>query len=279
MDRTYLVTGATGNIGTELLGTLRRTDASVRALVRNADRELPDGVERAHGDLNEPSTLRPALAGVFAAFLMPGYRDMPGLLEECRCAGVGRVVLLSGSSAAAINPDNAISRYMLSSEAAVQESGLDWTILRPCAFMSNALQWLPQLRSSNVLRLEFADVAAAVIDPFDIAAVAAVALTDDGHAEGTYALSGPQSLVPAERVAILGHVLGRPLRVEPLDNATARAEMEATMPVEYVDAFFSFYVDGVIDESIVLPTVQDVTGSVPHTFEQWARAHASSFTV
>ena len=50
------------------------------------------------------------------------------------------------------------------------------------------------------------------------------------------------------------------------------------MPVEYVDAFFSFYVDGVIDESVVLPTVQDVTGSVPHTFEQWARAHASSFT-
>lgn len=106
-----------------------------------------------------------------------------------------------------------------------------------------------------------------------------MALTDDGHAERTYALSGPQSLLPVERVAILGDVLGRPLRVEPLDNATARVDMEATMPAEYVDAFFSFYVDGVIDESVVLPIVQQVTGSVPHTFEQWARAHASSFTV
>lgn len=162
MDRTYLVTGATGNIGTELVATLRRAGGSVRVLVRNLDRELPVGVEPALGDLNEPSTLRPALSGVFGAFLMPGYNDMPGLLEECQHAGVQRFVLLSGSSAAATNPDNAISRYMLSSEATVQESGLDWTIPRPCAFMSNALQWLPQLRTGDVLRLEFADVAAAV---------------------------------------------------------------------------------------------------------------------
>ena len=191
---TYLFLGGIMG-GSSLIAALAdaRASQSQRRLVRNANRELPDGVKRVLGDLNEPSTLRPALAGVFAAFLMPGYRDMPGLLEECRRAGVGRVVLLSGSSAAATNPNNAISRYMLSSEAAVQESGLDWTILRPCAFMSNALQWLPQLRSSDVLRLEFADVAAAVIDPFDIAAVAAVALTNDGHAERTYALSGPQS--------------------------------------------------------------------------------------
>lgn len=277
MDRSYLVTGATGNIGTQLVAALHGEGARVRALVRGLDRELPAGVEPALGDLNEPSTLRHALTGAFGAFLMPGYNDMPGVLEACRHAGVQRVVLLSGSSAAATNTDNVISRYMLDAEAAVQSSGLEWTILRPCAFMSNALQWLAQLRLVDVLRLEFADVAAAVIDPYDIAAVGAVSLTGDGHAGRTYALSGPQSLRPAERVAILGAVLERPLRVEPLDNAAARSEMEATMPIEYVDAFFRFYVDRVIDESVVLPTVQEVTGSVPRTFEQWAKAHAASF--
>jgi hypothetical protein len=53
--------------------------------------------------------------------------------------------------------------------------------------------------------------------------------------------------------------------------------MEASMPVGYVDAFFSFYVDGAIDESQVLPTVELLTGTRARTFEQWARAHLEAF--
>jgi hypothetical protein len=53
--------------------------------------------------------------------------------------------------------------------------------------------------------------------------------------------------------------------------------MSASMPAEYVDAFFSFFVDGTLDESEVLPTVEEITGRPPRTFEQWARAHAGAF--
>jgi hypothetical protein len=49
------------------------------------------------------------------------------------------------------------------------------------------------------------------------------------------------------------------------------------MPAEYVDAFFSFFADGTLDESQVLPTVQEVTGRPPRSFEQWARTHADAF--
>ncbi|MGH2849612.1 MAG: SDR family oxidoreductase, partial [Solirubrobacteraceae bacterium] len=212
----FLVSGASGTVGSEVVGALLRAGAPVRGLVRSSERELPDGAEAVVGDLNDPPSLRAALAGVSGVFLLAGYADMPGLLAEIAGAGVRSVVLLSGGGAGASDLDNAISRYQVESERVVREAGVPWTILRPYAFMSNALRWLPQLHEGDVLRLAFADVASAIIDPGDIGAVAARALISGDHAGRTHALSGPQALLPAEQAAILGRALGRPLRVEPL---------------------------------------------------------------
>ena len=90
-------------------------------------------------------------------------------------------------------------------------------------------------------------------------------------------MSGPEPLLPADQVRILGAVLGRDLRFEGQSDAEARVEMENAMPTEYVDAFFSFYSGGTLDESEVFPTVQELTGKRPRTFEQWATARAGAF--
>jgi uncharacterized protein YbjT (DUF2867 family) len=272
-----LVTGATGNVGAEVVRALIGADEQVRALTRtDSSSALPPGVEAVAGDLNRPDTLTAALAGVRGVFLLPGYEDMDGLLAEVRRAGVERVVLLSGSSAQSGDTTNAVTAYMLRSETAVKASGVPWTILRSFAFMSNALRWVDQLREGNVVREPFADVRVAVIDPHDIAAVAANALRGAGHEGRTYLLSGPEALLPADRVRILGAALQRELRLEALSNADARAQMSAQMPTEYVDAFFDFYVDGSLDESQVQPTVEEVVGRKPRSFEQWAAAHAEA---
>jgi uncharacterized protein YbjT (DUF2867 family) len=100
------------------------------------------------------------------------------------------------------------------------------------------------------------------------------------HLDGVTAvfpLSGPESLLPAERVAILAEVLERALRFEGQSDQEARAQMLGSMPPEYVDAMFRFFADGEVDESRVLPTVEAVTGRPPGTFEQWARSHAAAF--
>ncbi|MFB4273101.1 NAD(P)H-binding protein [Nonomuraea sp. GTA35] len=269
-----LVTGATGNVGGEVVQALVRAGQPVRALVREPAR-LP--VEQAVGDLNEPDSLSAALDGVRGVFLLPGYRDMPGLLASMRRAGVERVVLLSSLAAVAADTRNAISEFMIRSETAVRESGLAWTFLRPNAFMSNALRWLPQLREGDVVKDAFSEVLVASVDPHDIAAVAVRALLDPGHEERVHELSGPERLLPAQRLAILAEVLDRDLRFHALTDEEARADMAGRVPEEYIHAFFSFYSDGTLDESQIYPTVEKVTGHPPRTFEQWVRAHADDF--
>jgi hypothetical protein len=118
----------------------------------------------------------------------------------------------------------------------------------------------------------FAAVANAVIDPYDIARVAAAALTSDRHDGRMYRLSGPESLLPADQVRVLGSVLGRDLRLQAQSDEQAHREMSASMPAGYVRAFFSFYVDGTLDESRVLPTVEQVTGERPRTFRAVGKA-------
>jgi uncharacterized protein YbjT (DUF2867 family) len=272
-----LVTGATGNVGSELVATLARDGEPVRALVRRPDAELPAGVQRATGNLNDPASMIAALDGVDGMFLMPGYDNMAGLLAEAAKAGVRQIVLLSGGGAGATDTDNAISRFQLQSEQYVRDSGIAWTILRPFEFMANTSRWLPQLAEGDEISVPFADIPSAVIDPHDIAAVAAVTLRSDGHAGRIYRLSGPEILLPAQRAEILGRLLGRRLRIRPQSNDEARADMSSRMPIEYVEAFFRFYVDGIIDESEVLPTVFDITGELPRTYEEWVRAHLDLF--
>ena len=274
----FFVAGSTGNVGSELVRQLAAAGQPVRALTRRPESaDLPPGATAVGGDLDQPASLAPALDGARGAFLLSGYADMAGLLAAVREAGVEHVVLLSASAADTGDLDNAVARYHLESEGAVRDSGVPFTILRPRTFMSNTLRWREQLAAGDVVREPFADVAVATVDPADIAAVAVQAFLAEGHAGQTYRVTGPRAMLPAERLAVLGAALGRDLRLEPLSNEEARRELGAAMPAEYVDAFFRFFVDGTLDEATLHPTVREVTGREPATFEQWVDAHADAF--
>lgn len=273
-----LITGATGNVGGEVVRALADAGAPVRALTRDAhDPALPTGVEWATGDLDHPRSLTPALDGVTGLFLLAGYADTPGLLARARDAGVRRVVLLSSGAVDGGRRSNAVVRFNAESEEAVRSSGLSWTILRPSGFHSNALRWLPQLRAGDVVREPFAAVPVASIDPADIGAVAALALTTAGHEAEVYRLTGPEPSLPAGRLAVLARLLGRDLRLYALTDDEARTELESAMPAEYVEAFFDFFVDGSYDDSIVDTRTATLLGRPARTFAQWAEEHIDAF--
>jgi uncharacterized protein YbjT (DUF2867 family) len=273
-----LVTGATGNVGSELVDALLERGTEVRALVRAPERAtLPAGVDVSAGDLSTQARLTAALTDVRQVFLLGAFATN-ALLEALRSAGVEQVVLLTSRCVVGGSPDNAITRMWLDAEAVVRDSGISSTVLRPAGFQSNALRWLPQLRRGDVVRAPWPQVPIAAIDPADIAAVAAAMLTGSGPDRNAITLSGPQPLTPGDQVATLAAVLDRRLRYEPLSDEDARAELRADTPEPFIDAFFRFYSDGEFDDSLVVDTVQQMTGQPPRTFEQWAEAHASAFS-
>jgi uncharacterized protein YbjT (DUF2867 family) len=276
---TVLVTGATGNAGGAVVQSLAASGIAGRALVRK-EVALPAGIEPVYGDLNQPESFVDALSGVSGIFLLSGYDRVEELLSNAAAAGVRKVVLLSSSSLDSANTSNAIAGYHRAAEEAVKASGLEWTFLRPNAFMSNTLRWLDQLRAGDVIRVQFPEVAISTIHPLDIADVAVRAFTEDSggsHAGAIHRLTGPVALTPPQQVEILGQAIGRALTAYPMTLAETRAELNATMPPRYAAAIESFYADGIIDETSVNDTVSSVTGHPPRSLPDWTRENAPLF--
>lgn len=279
-----LVTGATGHVGAEIVTQLATRQQPVRAMTRRPEAmTAPAGVEVVHGDCEDPAGLDAAFAGADRAFLMSsqatGSAEHPThlmALAEAACrAGVRHVVHLSVYTGGA--GGDVIGRWAGEAEKAVTCSGLDWTLLRPGRFMSNALHWAPMIRQGDTVTIPFAGRTAASIDPADVAAVAVAALTSDEHRNTAYQLSGPQVLTPVEELGMLGEVLGRDLRaVEPPLEAVRAGMLGAGTPTPVVEAIVARTLGD--DGKEVLPTVAQLLGRPPATFAHWARTHAGHFT-
>jgi uncharacterized protein YbjT (DUF2867 family) len=279
-----VVTGATGHVGGELLTQLAAEGRPTRAMTRRPDLlHPPAGVEVVYGDAEDPASLDDAFAGADRVFLMSaqviGTAERPthdiAMVEAANRAGVTHVVKLSVYSGG--DRDDPIGRWHREAEAAVTESGMRWTLLRPGRFASNALQWAPMIRRGDTVHLAFASRPAASIDPADIAAVAAEALTTDDHYGSAYQLSGPEALTPRQELAALAAALGRPLHPVELPVETAKAGMlRSGMPEPVVDAIMVRTLDS-DDGTEVLPTVSEVLGRPPTTFAQWVDAHTEMF--
>ncbi|MER6512939.1 SDR family oxidoreductase [Nonomuraea sp. NPDC001636] len=273
-----LVTGATGNVGRHLVDLLLGAGEQVRAISRNPERAgLPDGVEVVKADMSQAEDLRAALRGADRAFLLPAAGQVDGFLREAARAGLGHVVLLS-ALAVTMKQAGVLGSAHAEYERAVAGSGLPWTFLRPGAFMANDLRWAPGVRNGGVVRAPFAEAATAPIDERDIAAVAARTLLDDGHAGKAYELSGPASLTTADRVRILGEVLGRDLRLEELSPEQAREQMIAHTPAPVVDSVLTLFASFVGRAADVSPAVRELTGDAPHPYADWAARNAAAFS-
>jgi uncharacterized protein YbjT (DUF2867 family) len=273
-----LVAGASGNVGGSVASGLVAAGHGVRALVRpGSDAPIAAGAERAEADLGDRASLRATFEGADAAFLLAGFPDMPGVLADLAGAGARHVVLLSTGAVVGGDLDNAVVRFNVVSEAAVRDCGLSWTVLRPSGFMSNTLQWVPQLRDGDQVLEPFADVPVSVIDPADIAAVAAITLTTSGHESHSYRLTGPVAMLPADRARVLGEVLGRPVELIAEPDSAARQRMMADMPEPMADAFFQFFRRGGYDDSHVNDVGPRLLGRPLRTFREWAEANAGAF--
>jgi uncharacterized protein YbjT (DUF2867 family) len=224
-----LVIGATGRVGRHAISQLRSTSARVRALVRDPQTaDLPPAVELVRGDLTVPDSVGECIDGVDTVFLIwtaPVAAVDAALSVITKRAR--RIVFLSSPHKTAhpfFQQSNPVRTLHEQIEKRIENSGCEWTFLRPAMFAANALGWwAPNIRAGHdVVRWPYAAVQTAPVDERDIAAVAVRALCEDGHTRAEYVLTGPQSLSQREQLSTIGDVLGRPLRMEEISPDEAR---------------------------------------------------------
>ncbi len=269
-----LVTGATGTVGRHLVAQLIEMGHSVRALTRNPTKAtFPDGVEVVKGDLMKPETLDPAFEGVTGVHLINfGGDDYAPLqtgseiVAKALKSGVKRVTILRGGD------DKG------SLETAVESSSLAWTYLHPVEFMSGILDWADAIRDTGMIRLGFVNRKTAIVHEADIAAVAAVALTEDGHSGKTYWITGGDVLTPVHMTHTLGEALGRDIQLIELTESQAREQWrDQGFPDDVIDFFVWAHGNTPPEGYTVTPTVKQVIGRPPRTFSQWVTEHIDAF--
>lgn len=278
-----VVTGATGNVGRPLVAALAEAGEDVVAVSRRLPTSgLPDGVRHARADLGDFASLVPVLEGADAFFiLLAGELGGPGeratvLLDAAGKAGVERVVLVS-SQLAGTRPAAASHDRLREFEAAVRQSRPDHTILRPAGFASNAFAWAESVRANRTVLAPFGDVALPVVDPADIAAVAAVALREEGHAGRTYELTGPVALTPREQAAALAAVLGEEIDFVELSREAAAEHLSRFMPQDVVHGTLDVLGLPLPAEQRVSPDVEKVLGRPAGPFAAWAERSLPAF--
>jgi (4-alkanoyl-5-oxo-2,5-dihydrofuran-3-yl)methyl phosphate reductase len=279
-----LVTGATGNVGARLVHLLVAAGQPVRAFVLRGE-SVPASyegkVEIAVGDLANSEHVRAAVQGVSRMYLLSTGPELARLeataVKAAAEAGVEYVVKHSVMGA----PYEAshIPRWHRAGEKLLEQSSMKWTFLRPASFASNALFWTSTVKGQGKVYGALGEAALPVIDPEDIAAVAAHVLTTQGHEGKAYELTGPESLTTAEQVATLSRVLDRPLTyVNVPDQAALDGMLSARMPKEWAEAMIDLIqmLRG-IGRLPATDTVQKLLGRRPHTFREWAAANATAF--
>lgn len=214
MSQSILVIGALGNVGTQVVNALQEQGVSVRAADLNPQdirQRFGEGIDAVRFDFGVPDTFVPAVRGVRGMFLMrpPHITDVERLMfpviDAAREAGVERVTFLS---LIGIENNRRVPHYKV--ELYLRDSGMDWTFLRSSFFMQNLnTTHRAEIKERDEIFVPVGSGKTSYIDVRDIGAVAALALTGEGHANQAYELTGPQALDYYEVAELFSQVLGR----------------------------------------------------------------------
>jgi uncharacterized protein YbjT (DUF2867 family) len=278
-----LITGASGNVGREVVKQIAETGAEVRACFQSLNKAaaVPSGVETVRLDYNQPETVRAALTGVDRVFLVgPPTAELPALermaIDVIKQSHVGQVVKLSAMGGReAIFP-----RQHAESEDYIQSSGVPYTFLRPNGFMQNMVTYNgPTINTQNAFYGSVGDGRVSHIDVRDVAAVAVKTLTENGHAGSSYTLTGPEALTNREIARILSGTLGREIRYIDLPAPQLKqALLAAGVPEWSVDALLDLerlYREG--KAATVTRDVEQILGRKPIGYSQFLRDNKNAF--
>jgi uncharacterized protein YbjT (DUF2867 family) len=279
----YLITAATGNVGSRIVERLLLAGQRPRVLVRDAHKARAlwsERVEVAVGDLADAASLGAAMRGVERVFLANSGVELAArdqlAASQARAAGVRHIVKLSTLD---VHYEVGTGPWHAQGEAAIRGSGVGFSFVRPSGFMINALAWADAIRARGAVQSSTADGKIAFIHLDDIADVATVALTGDQHAGRALCITGPETLSYGEMVAKIGAAIGKPVVVEAISDAEERrrwsARGESPESIDYHLSIFNAIRAGRL--AVVTDGVERILGRPATSFDQWVRENASAF--
>lgn len=277
---TILVTGATGSVGRHVVAGLLARGQHVRATTRNpATAGLPAEADVRQADITDPDTFLPALTGVDKLYLFPHFERLEYFLQAVKDAGIRRIVTLSSSSTVQrLRTNKEAGDEHLRVEQAVEDTGLEWTHLRPGMFAGNTGEWAETIQKENAAYGAYPLAAMAPIHERDIAEVGIAALLEDTHLYARYSLTGPETHTRLELVQIIGEVLGREIRfVEQTPEEAVAYFLEQGWPADVVTMIEGYRAEASRRPDEVTDTVQRVLGRPALSYRQWVQDHADWF--
>jgi len=277
---TILISGATGAVGRNLVSQLVTAGHSVRVLTRDPTKPIAKGAEVVTGDFVAGNLPAETFKGVRKVFVFPAQGGVDAFVQQAKDSGVEHFVVLSSLAAAMEHPrdqGSVSAMHHLKIERSVQSTGVPATILRPGTFALNLLAWAQPLKFGNTVSGPYAASAQAPIHEADVAAVAAVALTEPGHEGNIYAMTGPQALTRVQQLAAIGDAIGRKLQFVEITPEEFRAAMSKFMPELIIKMLLDYWSDTVSKPDAVRPTVEEVTGRRARSLAQWAGDHVADF--
>jgi uncharacterized protein YbjT (DUF2867 family) len=282
-----LITGATGNVGSELVKALKAQGVPFRALAHSAasaEALAAQGIAAVVGDLGQPQQLGAALSDVERLFLLSSAPLLQsqaeiGVIDAARRAGVRAVVKLSVLAANSQSPD-LFYRLHGQAEAHLKASGLGYTLLQPNNFMQNFPRFdAPTVIRDGAIYTAVGEARISFIDTRDIADVAAAALTSDDHAGKAYVLTGGAALSYAEVAEKLSALLGRTIQAIGVSGEAAREGMlGAGVPPWYADGLIELYASYRRGEgAVVTDTVARLLGRAPRSLDAYFAETIAAF--
>jgi len=285
---TYLITGATGDIGSKVVELLLERGERPRVFARDAIKaraQFGDRVQIVIGDLSDVTSLTTALKEIHSLFLVNSGPEIPQrdaiAAIAARASGVEHIVKLSSLDVnqADVDQSLAIGAWHEQGEAAIRASGIPFTFIRPTGFMSNLLAWARSIKTEGIVRSSTGSGRRPFIHSDDIAAVATAALTSRSHLGQSLAITGPEALTFAEITTKVAAAIGKPLVYQSISDDEAAQRFSATgASAEEVAAHVALW--RAIREgrlAAVTDQVQRILGRPPLTLDHWLAENAAAF--
>jgi (4-alkanoyl-5-oxo-2,5-dihydrofuran-3-yl)methyl phosphate reductase len=280
---TYLITGATGDVGSKVVHQLIQRGERPRIFVRNAEKaqaQFGNQVDIRVGDLADAASLQRASEGVEKLFLVNSGPQIPVLddlaAQAAKSAGIRHIVKLSSFD---VEQKLAIGAWHEKGEAAIRASGIAFSFVRPTGFMSNLLAWSRSIVAEGIVRSSTGDGRRPFIRSEDIAAVAVCALTTNDFVGKVVSITGPQALSFVEITEKIGGAIGRQLKYQPISDEEAGRRFSATgASPEEIAAHVELW--RAIREGRFGATtneVERILGRKPVALDQWLVENAAAF--